>query len=81
MVNPVMCILPQFKKTVSVKINTQKPQLNRISRPGRKAFMPCNNRAHQEQESHLFFPGKDSANEKPWTLCYLNPPTFLFPSI
>ena len=27
MVNPVMCILPQFKKTVSIKINTQKPQL------------------------------------------------------
>ena len=26
-VNSVMCILPQFKKTVSVKINTQKPQL------------------------------------------------------
>ena len=39
--------------------------------------MPCNdNRAHQEQESHLFFPGKDSANEKPWTLFIMTLPTY-----
>ena len=26
-------------------------------------------RAQQEQERLLFFPGKDSSKEKPWTLC------------
>ena len=31
--------------------------------------MPCDyRRAQQEEERLLFFPGKDSANEKPWTL-------------
>ena len=32
-------------------------------------------RARQEEERWFFFPGKDSANEKPWTLCVLSLPT------
>ena len=34
--------------------------------------MPCNgNRVQQEEKRLLFFPGKDLANEKPWTLYLL----------
>ena len=42
--------------------------------------MPCDDsRAQQEEEKLLFFPGKDSANEKPWTLCLLQPCQLPFP--
>ena len=41
--------------------------------------MPCDDsRAQQEEERLLFFPGKESANEKPWTLLCYNLPNFLF---
>ena len=54
------------------KINKQKPQLNRVGRPEGRALMPCDDSiAQQEKERLLSFPGKDSANEKPWTLCLL----------
>ena len=40
--------------------------------------MPCNdNRTQQEGERLLFFPGKDSASEKLWTLCLLQPSQIL----
>ena len=36
--------------------------------------MPCgDSRAQQEEERLLLFPGKHSANEKPWTVCLLQP--------
>ena len=42
--------------------------------------MPCkDSRAQQEEERLLFFLGKDSANEKPWTLCLLQPSQLPFP--
>ena len=65
------------------KKDKQKPQLNRDGRPEREALMPFDkNRAQQEKERILFFPGKDSANEKPWTLCFLQPSQLPFsPSI
>lgn len=37
-------------------------------------------RVPQERES-LFFPGKDSANAKPWTICSFQPSDLPFPSI
>ena len=40
-----------------------------------------NSIAQQEEERLLFFPGKDSANEKSWTFVYSSPPEFLFPPI
>ena len=42
--------------------------------------MPCkDSRAQQEEERLLFFPGKDLANEMPWTLCLLQPSQLPFP--
>lgn len=46
--------------------------------------MPCEDSGAQQEEDTLFFPGKDSANEKPCTLCLLQPsqlPFTLYKSI
>ena len=44
--------------------------------------MSCDtSRPLQEDESLLFFPGKNTANEKPRTLCLCIPLNFLFPSV
>ena len=49
-------------------------QFSRGGRPEAVALKPCaDNRAQQEEERSLFFPGKDSANDKSWTLCLLEP--------
>ena len=41
--------------------------------------MTCGHSGEQrEDERCLLFPGKDSANEKPWTLVYCSPLSFLF---
>ena len=43
--------------------------MNRVGRSEGESLTPYkNSRAQQEEERVLFFPGKDSANEKPWTL-------------
>lgn len=56
-----------------VKFNKQKPQLNGVRRPEEEALLLCSdNRAQEEEERHLFFPGKDPVNEKPWTLFILD---------
>ena len=61
------------------KVNKLKPQLNRVGRPGKDTLTPCNDsRAQREEERLRFFPGKDSANEKPQTLFLLQNPTLLF---
>lgn len=39
--------------------------------------MPCENSRSQQEEERLFFPGKDPANEKLWTISY-SPPKVLF---
>ena len=47
--------------------------MNRVGRSEGESLTPYkNSRAQQEEERVLFFPGKDSANEKPWTLCLLS---------
>ena len=57
----------------------QKPQLNRAGRPEGRADMPWDHsRAKQEEERLLFFPSRDSANEKPWILCLLQTPPASF---
>lgn len=63
------------------EFNKQKSQLDRVGRPERGAYMLCedNNRAQQEQEKLLFLPGKESANEKPWTLFTIALPTSYSP--
>ena len=35
--------------------------------------MPCDDSRAQQEEENLFFAGKGSASEKPWTLCLLKP--------
>ena len=60
--------------------NKQKPQLNRVRKSEVGGLRsPTKSRAWQEKRL-LFFPGKDSANEKPWTLCSLQPSQLLFQS-
>lgn len=39
------------------------------------------NRAQWEEGSLLLFPGKNSANEKPWILCLLEPSQLSFTSV
>ena len=64
----------------TIKINKQKPQLNRVRRRAVGVLTSCdNNRAQQEEVRLLFFFDKDSANEKPWTLCSLQPSQLPFP--
>ena len=47
--------------------------MNRVGRSEGESLTPYkNSRAQQEEERVLFFPGKDSDNEKPWTLCLLS---------
>ena len=54
--------------------------LNTIGRPEEGALTPFkDSRAQQEEEKVLFFPGEDSANEKLWTLCLLQPSQLPFP--
>lgn len=44
--------------------------------------MPCDdNRSQQEEETSLFFPSKDSPNEKSWKLCLPQPSQLVFRSI
>ena len=45
-----------------------KSQLNRIERPEGEVLTPCRDSRAQQEEERLFFPGKDSANEKPHSL-------------
>ena len=45
-------------------------ELNRVKQPKGDTLMPC------KEERLLFFPGKDSANGKPWiwfTIAFLTP--------
>lgn len=54
-----------------VKILLQKTQLDRAEGPEWGALLPCDDRrAQEEEEKLLFFPDKDWANEKSWTLCF-----------
>ena len=47
--------------------------MNRVGRSeGEFLTTYKNSRAQQQEERVLFFPGKDSANEKPWTLYLLS---------
>ena len=62
------------------KTDKQKLQLNSQGARG-GAFTSDSSRAEQEEERFLFFPGKDSANEKSWTLCLLCLPKCFFLSI
>lgn len=59
--------LSQSMEHIKKKItNKQKPQLNRFRRPEFEALMlHDDSRVQQEEERILFFPGKDSASEKP----------------
>ena len=52
----------------SVKINKWKSQLNKVDTPAGGALTPCDNSQAQQEDKILSFPGKDSANKKPWTL-------------
>ena len=61
------------------KINKQKPQISRVRRPEGGAPTPCHDSKAQGEEERHCFPGKDSANEKPWTLCLLQPSQLPFP--
>ena len=82
-------ILVQFTKefrfhpgsTVKIFINKQKSQWNRLGRPNWWVLKPWEDSGAQQGEDRLFFPGGDSASEKPWTLCWLSPPNFLFPFV
>ena len=58
--------------------NQSKPQLNRGGRPEGGALMPCDD-TRAQQEERPFFKGKDSAKEKPWILCLLQPSQLPFP--
>ena len=59
----------------------QRPRLDRVGRPEGGALSPCySHRPQQEEERLPFFPGKDSANEKPWnSLFTVALPTSFFP--
>ena len=73
--------LDQTKKILK-KNNKQKPQLNRVIRPEEGALSACDDsRTQQGEERLLFFPGKDSVNEKAWTLFYYGPLNFFFFSV
>ena len=61
------------------KVN--KPQLNRVGRPEGEAVTPYDDSRAQWKGERLFFPGKDSANGKSWTLCFLSPPNSLSSSM
>ena len=64
---------------VCKRLIKQKPQLNRVGSPEGGAPTPCDDNRVQQEERRLFFPGKDSANEKPWNLCLLQPSQLPFP--
>ena len=56
-------------------INQQKSQLNSVG----SSFVPCYySKAQWIEKRLLFFPGKDSANAKPWTVLTTVFPTSLF---
>ena len=74
-------LIQDFPFAFYKRINKQKPQLNRVGRPKGGALMLCDDSRAQKEDKRLLFPGKGSANEKPWTLCSLYPPNFLFLSI
>ena len=58
--------------------NKQKSQLNRVERPEGGAPFCDKSKAQQEEEGLLFFPGKDSANEKLRTLHLLQSSQLFF---
>ena len=60
-----------------VKINKQKPHINRVRRP-KWGFSHPLMTAEPNRKKKDSFPGQDSANDKPWTLCFLQSPEFLF---
>ena len=65
------------KKSRYKKINKEKPQLNEAWGPEGGALMPSR---ITEPSGKKSFPGKDAANEKPWTLPLLKPsPTSFSP--
>ena len=55
-------------------INKQKP-LNGVVSPERGAPIPCDGNRAQQKEETFFFPSKELASEKPWTLCVISLPT------
>ena len=58
-----------------IYIYKQKSQLSEVG-----TIVSCDHsRAHQEEESLLFFLGMDSGNEKPWTVCLLKLSQLSFP--
>ena len=65
-------LIQRCKKLINRNLNYY-----RVGKPEGGALTPCNYSRVQLEE--LFFPGKDSTNEKPWALCLLSPPNFLFP--
>ena len=58
-----------------LEINKQKPLLNRVVSPERGAPTPCDGNRAQQKEETFFFPSKELASEKPWTLCVISLPT------
>ena len=63
--------------TFRCKKKNQKPQWNRTGRPEGGAPILWDDSSVQQGEERPLFPGKDSANEKPWTLAYFKSPNFL----
>lgn len=58
------------KKSCFIKMNKEKPQLNRAGRLKGENLTPCDNRKAQQmkKDSSSFLGLKDSINEKSWTL-------------
>ena len=73
-----------FKRKIVIKRGKSKKLINRNLKKGRpewRGLMPYDySRAQHKEDRLLFFPGKDSADEKPWILCLLEPSQLPFPS-
>ena len=73
-----------FQRKIVIKGGKSKKLINRNLKKGRPeggGLMPYDySRAQHKADRLLFFPGKDSANEKPWILCLLEPSQVPFPS-
>lgn len=69
-----------FQMYISVKKNDKQKLQLRLNQDTRgDTLIPYNNSKAQEEEKALFFPGKDSVNKKPCSLCLVQPSQLPFP--
>ena len=68
---PLALISQVFQSQVKKLLNRNLNQIGLGNQKGELSYPVMIARVQQEEERLLFFPGKDSASEKPWTLCSL----------